>query len=86
MLTEEAAELDKWAAQSGERAAIEDFLQMAETRGVHLDYPRNAACQSLASLLDEFFEINRPLLESARRALLAENTGWTMPTIRGNPE
>jgi len=73
MTPEETAELEKWASHAVERYAIEEFIEDA-TSGPNaaLEWSWKAH-RSLDSLLDEFFEIDRPLLESARRALLAEN-------------
>lgn len=72
MKSEQTAELDKWAAQSGERQAIIEFLEFRERRQV-LGLDNGKASLTLEDLLDEFFEIDRSLLESARRALLAES-------------
>jgi len=73
MTHEEAAELEKWASHAIARCAIEEFIADA-TRGPNaaLEWTWKAY-RSLDNLLDEFFGIDRPLLESARRALLAGN-------------
>lgn len=70
MTPEQTAELDKWAAQAGERQAIIDFLE--QTAAIKIEWKTT---RSLDTLLDEFFGIDRSLLESARRALLRDNTG-----------
>lgn len=80
MTAEQTAELDKWAAQSGERAAITEFLEFRERRRV-LGLDNGKPSLTLEDLLDEFFEIDRVLLESARRTLLTESTGWTPPAF-----
>lgn len=71
-LTEEQqGALDDWAAIVSERGTIEDFLDWLSESGVgsyRLAYSRS-------DVLDKFYDVDRDLLESARRALLADAAG-----------
>lgn len=72
MTEQEAAELDRWAEDCHARSEIEDFLDWLPGSGrgsVHWKQGTRAAA------LDEYFGVNRSVLESARRKLLAEVRG-----------
>jgi hypothetical protein len=70
MTLQQYEELSKWAATVDDRGTLEDFLGWLRTQGHDCAWKPGF---TLETVLDQYFEIDRVLLESARQTLLEDS-------------